>query len=164
MAKKEKVANRLYIDAKGGSLGQDPTDAVGVRYESLDGNKKVIRTTEVADLAKINPRGVHLLALFGLKTWVGNLYNQHDEDTDAIDAKLASVTVDGVWPERIVNIGPRYDHDALVMAIATVKGTQDLEPIAKRVKDEKGYAGNAMSLPAVLAEYNKLTNKAAFVL
>lgn len=159
---KKKVANRLYIGPDGKEA--DEETAIGVRYESLDETGKVVRTTEVADVSKIDPRGLQLLALFGLKTWVGNLYNQvlNGEGSmtfDDIDSRLALVVEKGEWPERQGVGGPRYDADALALAIAQAKGQTDPAPFAKRIAEEKGYGAMALKVAAVLDKYNAITGK-----
>lgn len=152
---KEKVANRLYLAADG-SVTKEADEATGFRYELLGTTRK----TEIPDVTAISPDGQRLLALFGAKTWIGNLYNQELDD-DEIQARVDSVTKDGKWPEREGGGGPRYDADALAKAIASAKGVTDVAPFAKRIADEKGYGTMALKVPAVLDAYNKLTGKAA---
>jgi hypothetical protein len=156
---KEKVANRLYTTAAG-TVTKDEAEAVGVRYESLNGDK-IVAVTKIEDLTKIDPKGLLLFALFGAKTWIGNLYNQ-ELSPDEVQARVDSV-VAGEWPERQSIGGPRYDVDALALAITKVKGLVDPEPAKKRIVEEKGYGTMAMKVPEVLAAYNVITGKVATV-
>ena len=126
---KKKQANRLYVDETG-TATKDEALAVGVRYEALADDEKTVKaTTQIPDLRKIDPKGLLLLALFGAKTWIGNLYNMDLEQTE-IQARIDTV-IAGEWPERQVFGGPRYDAEALANAIARAKKQTDIAPFAK---------------------------------
>lgn len=156
---KEKVANRLYTKPDG-TVTKDEAEAVGVRYEALNGDK-IVSVTAIPDLTKIDAKGLLLYALFGAKTWIGNLYNQ-ELTADEVQARVDSVN-GGEWPERQTLGGPRYDVDALALAITKVKGLVDPAPAKKRIVEEKGYGTMAMKVPEVLTEYNSITGKVATV-
>jgi hypothetical protein len=164
---KPRVANRLYIGTDGKPV-KEPDEAVGVRYERLGANGVILWTVEVADVTKIHPDGQKLLALFGAKTWIGNLDNQ-DDAHDEILAKVATVTDKGEWPEREGNVGPRYDFDKLAPIILDFKLKDDpssnatLEAILKRLNSEKGYPAMAMRVPDVATAYHAATGKAATI-
>jgi hypothetical protein len=150
--KREKVANRLYVGVDGKTVVEDEQDAQGVRFEELERKETV-----VAIWSHFNDDGKRLIGLFGLKTWIGNLFNQ-DLDLDEILARVDSVKA-GQWPERQGVGGPRYDADKLATAIATVKGAADSAPFLKRIQEEKGYAAMAMKVTEVMDLYNKATGK-----
>ena len=153
--KREKVANRLYIDLNG-KVVDDEQDATGVRFENLERGETV--TVQYADF---NPIGQRMGWAFGMKTWIGNLFNQ-ELDLAEIEARLDSVK-GGEWPERQGVGGPRYDAEALSKAIAEVKGADDAAPFAKRIADEKGYGTMALKVPDVMAAYNRLIGKVVTV-
>lgn len=150
-----KVANRLYIAASG-AVVEDEQDAEGVKFENLERGETV--TSMWKDFTD---DGKRLIGLFGLKTWIGNLFNQ-DLELDEINARLDSVKA-GEWPERQGVGGPRYDAEALSKAIAEVKGATDAAPFRKRIDEEKGYGTMALKVPEVLGAYNRLTGKVATV-
>lgn len=149
---REKVANRDYIDAAGAKV-EDEQDAVGVRYEHLER----AQTVQVM-WSEFNPEGQRLCGLFGLKTWIGNLFNQ-DLELPEIQERIESVK-GGEWPERAGVGGPRYEFDKLANAIASVKGVADSAPFLKRLQEEKGYAAMAMKVGEVATLYHQATGKA----
>lgn len=153
--KKEKVANRLYIDSQGAKV-DDETNAQGVRYEHLERKENV-----VAMWGDFNADGQRLVGLFGLKTWIGNLFNQ-DLDLAEVEARLAEVK-SGKWPEREGVGGPRYDAAVLAASIAEAKKAPDPAPFLKRITEEKGYGAMALKVPAVQHLYNTKMGKAVTI-
>lgn len=149
-----KVAERDYIAADG-SVTDDEQLATGVKYKFLSTGAVIERKFDT-----INTDGARMLALFGLKTWIGNLMSQHDGDADAVNAKLDSVWA-GKWPDREGAIGPRYDADILALAIAQAKGESDPAPYVKKIAEMKGYGGKAYSVLEVRKAYDSLAGKAS---
>jgi hypothetical protein len=148
---KKKVANRLYVN-EAGAVVENEEDARAVRFEYLDP-----QVTIVAKWADFNSAGQQLIGLFGLKTWIGNLFNQ-DLSEDDINDRLDSVK-QGKWPERQGVGGPRYDADKLLAAICSVKNTTGdaaAEAATRtRIEEEKGYVSMAMRHPDVMRIYNE---------
>jgi len=150
---REKVANRDYVDASGQEV-EDEQDAMGVKFEHLSRGETV-----AVNWSDFSDDGKRLIGLFGLKTWIGNLFNQK-LDIGEINDRLDKVKA-GEWPERQGMGGPRYDQNALAQAIATAKGSTDVAPFLKRVQDDSKYASMAMRHPEVLRLYNQATGRAA---
>jgi len=154
---REKVADRLYVDAQG-DVAEDEQDAQGVKFVHLDpkGEKGNPGTVAVS-WSDFSDDGKRLIGLFGLKTWIGNLFNQK-LDLGEINDRIDSVKA-GEWPERQGVGYPRYNQAALAQAIATAKGAADVAPFLKRVQDDSKYASMAMRHPKVLELYNKATGR-----
>lgn len=138
---REKAKAAHHLIGVDGVVVDDIAAATGIRYIDLE-------TREVVDVqvAKFDPRGILLLALFGAKTKATNTASQCRQRGESGAEQIAAIREDfatiaaGTWPEREGGGGFRVSLDALAAAFV------DLQVKARKVAKDQHDA----VLPGVL--------------
>lgn len=165
--KRARRAEHEWIN-KAGEVVEDIENAAGIRYtDAQTGESVAVQITE-------RPKAVvAMLAAFGARTLATNVASQARQarangsddvsDIAAIEARFADMEP-GKWATPADRTGgPRYDFDALALAIAKAKGETDPAPYRAKMEGDDGaaYARGAAKVPEVAREYATLKGKTA---